>query len=213
MKQVLIVAGGPIQNEQLQVELSAQPDLIIAADRGGDYLLELGVRPNVLIGDFDSISKTTLQKMGHHGVEVRSYPTNKDQTDLELAVDLALQSSASQIRILGALGDRMDHTFANVGLLLKTLGNKSEAHLLDQKHDIMLIDRRVIIPRKLGWSISLIPLTVRVTGVTTKGLAYPLDGAVLNQKSTRGIHNEFISEQAIIEINRGRLLIICFCEN
>jgi thiamine pyrophosphokinase len=212
MKNVLIVGGGPVSQSQLKWELDEKPDLIIAADRGGDYLAELAVFPQVLIGDFDSLPGLTLSQMKAAGVEIRSYAVAKDYTDLELALNLALQKRAGRIHILGGLGGRIDHTLGNIGLLLQALDQGVETHLLDSNHDITITKDRLGIKNKLGWAVSLIPLTLKVSGVTTTGLAYKLDKAELLLQSTRGIHNEFTEETATIELAEGVLLVICFRE-
>ena len=210
---VLIVGGGPVRFPQLEQELATKPDLVIAADYGGSYFAKMGIFPHVLMGDFDSLSKTDLNQLAASPVEVITFPTHKDYTDLELALDFALARKPKQVRILGGLGNRLDHTLGNIGLLLKPLSAKVEAHLLDEFHDIFLLKNSVIkIKNKPGWALSLIPLSQKVTGVTTSGLLYPLSNAELNLNSGRGIHNEFSKEIASIQVNEGTLIIICFRE-
>jgi thiamine pyrophosphokinase len=213
MKNVLIVGGGPITLSQLQHELLKKPELIIAADRGGSYLAELAVLPEVLIGDFDSLPQKTLQQLVEAGVEVKSFAVTKDYTDLELAVDLALAKDATRINILGGLGGRIDHTLANIGLLLKALERGVEAHLIDLLHDIMVTKDQVILKRKPGWAVSLVPLSLKVLGVTTTGLTYKLDKEDLLLQSSRGIHNEFTEETATVELIQGVLMVITFKED
>jgi thiamine pyrophosphokinase len=210
MKNVLIVGGGPITLAQLKFELELKPELIIAADRGGAYLKELAVLPTVLIGDFDSLPPETHQSIVAAGVEVKAFAVTKDYTDLELAVDLALERGATRINILGGLGGRIDHTLGNIGLLLKALDQDVEAHLLDPGHDILVIREGMTLKKRLGWAVSLIPLSLKASGITTKGLAYKLDNADLLFQSTRGIHNEFMAETATVELTQGVLMIIVF---
>jgi thiamine pyrophosphokinase len=123
---------------------------------------------------------------------------------------MALKKGATRIRILGGLGGRLDHTLGNIGLLLRTLEQGVETHSLDSTHDIMVTVSKLSLKKKPGWSVSLIPLTLKVLGVTTTGLAYKLDKAELFIDSTRGIHNEFIEETATVEVTDGVLLVICF---
>jgi thiamine pyrophosphokinase len=210
MKNVLIVGGGPINLAQLKSELELTPTLIIAADRGGAYLNELAVLPMVLIGDFDSLSPETSRSMVEAGVEVKAFPVVKDYTDLELAVDLALERGATGIHILGGLGGRIDHTLGNIGLLLKALDQDIEAHLMDCGHDILVIKDRITLTKRPGWAVSLIPLSLKASGITTTGLAYQLNKADLLFQSTRGIHNEFIAETATVELTQGTLMVITF---
>lgn len=208
----LIVGGGPVHLPQLEQELASKPDLVIAADYGGSYFAKLGIYPNILLGDFDSLSKTVLTQMNEAHVEINSFPTHKDYTDLELAIDFALIRGTQQVRILGGLGNRLDHTLGNIGLLLKLLSKSIEAHLLDEFHDIFLTENTAQIINKPGWAVSLIPLTQKVTGVTTEGLLYPLTNAELYLDSCRGIHNEFTEEKAMIKVDEGILIVVCFQE-
>ncbi len=208
----LIVGGGPVHLPQLEQELALKPDLVIAADYGGSYFAKLGVFPNILLGDFDSLPKTVLAQMKDAHVEINSFPTHKDYTDLELAIDFALTKGTQQIRILGGLGNRLDHTLGNIGLLLKPLSKSIEAHLLDKFHDVFLMENSVQIINKPGWAVSLIPFSQKVTGVTTEGLLYPLTHAELHLDSCRGIHNEFTEEKAMIKVDEGILIVVCFQE-
>ncbi len=209
---VLIVGGGPVHLPQLERELMAKPDLVIAVDYGGSYFDEMGILPQVLLGDFDSLSKTVLSQMAASDVEIISFPTHKDYTDLELALDFALTKEPEEIRILGGLGNRLDHTLGNIGMLVKPLSKGVKAHLLDEFHDIFLISDFIRIRNNPGWAISLIPLSQKVTGVTTTGLLYPLTNAELYLDSGRGLHNEFTEETASIKVHEGTLIIVCFQE-
>ena len=213
MSNVLIVGGGPVYRPQLKSELDRQPDLIIAADNGASYLRELGFFPHVSVGDYDSLPDTVLEQMKAAHIEIHSFSPQKDYTDLELALDLAIKRGAVKIRIMGGLGRRLDHTLGNVGLLLKPLKLGIETHLFDEFHDVTLINKTIQLTRRPGWAISLIPLTHSVTGVTTIGLQYPLSKAELFLDSCRGIHNQFTAETANIEISEGILIVIFFRED
>jgi thiamine pyrophosphokinase len=210
MKQAIIIGGGPVSLSQLKDELQTRPDLLIAADHGAEYLLDLGVFPDILIGDLDSLSPEALKRIRQQGIIPKIYPAQKDQTDLELALDQAIAYGMNRIKILGGLGNRLDHTFGNTGLLIKALKHGIEAHLLDPYHDLTVMNQKIILPKKAGWAVSLVPLTETVKGVTTSGLAYPLNHEDLKIDATRGLHNEFAASQATVEIDGGFLLVICF---
>ncbi|MCL6591818.1 MAG: thiamine diphosphokinase [Firmicutes bacterium] len=210
MKQAIIVGGGPVSLRQLKEELQTRPDLIVAADHGAEYLLDLGIFPDILIGDLDSLSPPALERIQQHGILTKIYPAQKDQTDLELALDQTIDSGMGRINILGGLGDRLDHTFGNTGLLIKALKHGIEAHLLDRSHDLTVIGRRISLQKRDGWAVSLVPLSETVKGVTTSGLAYPLNHEDLQIDATRGLHNEFAASEATVEIEAGFLLVICF---
>ena len=121
MSSALIVAGGAVDLTQLQEELAKQPEIIIAADGGGTALAALKVYPDLLLGDLDSIASEIVSDFRLHGVELQIFPTNKDQTDLQLALEYAYQKGFKNIRVLGALGGRLDHTLGNLGLLCEAL--------------------------------------------------------------------------------------------
>jgi thiamine pyrophosphokinase len=213
MKRALIIGGGPVNIGQFAQELAQKPDLLIAADYGGFYCEQLGIIPQVLMGDFDSLSAPLVDKLMNAGARVVRYPVQKDETDMELALDLAMVEGSSRIHILGGLGLRLDHTLSNIGLFLKALPQKAEVHLLDEAHDITAIDHRIVLTRRAGWAVSLIPLTVKVSGISTSGLLYPLDNASLYLEKSRGIHNQFTAGTAIVEVAEGVLLVILFKES
>lgn len=211
MNTALIVAGGPIDLKKLQQEVEASSGSIIAVDGGGIQLFQLGVRPRVLIGDFDSLTPEVLAYFSNNGVEILRYPEAKDQTDLELAVDWAIDHNIEDLSIVGGLGNRLDHTLGNIGLLMKARQRGVKARLLDATHEVQLVDGRVVLTRKAGWAVSLIPLTV-VKGVSTAGLEYPLQNEDLHFQQTRGLHNRFVQEEAIIDLKAGLLLVVLFLE-
>lgn len=209
---VLIVGGGSIDIGQLRLELDCEPNLIIAADAGGQYLFDVGRFPQILVGDFDSLSQDTVLKMKGTGVEVLTYPVAKDQTDLELSLDLALARGATSIRIIGGLGGRLDHTLGNIGLLLKAYQKGVPAYLTDLLQEVTLVGSKIEIGNGSGCGISLIPLTIKVSGVTTTGLKFPLTDADLSSYQTLGIHNEFSHKTATVSIKEGILLIVVLRE-
>jgi thiamine pyrophosphokinase len=208
----LIVAGGPVCRDDLRGELATGPDLVIAADAGGKYLLELGVYPEILVGDLDSLPGEMVTQITAVGKTVRQYPPQKDQTDLQLALDVAAESGITAVTILGGLGRRLDHTLGNIGLLQYAAEAGINARLRDADHELFLAGERNVIATRTGWAVSLIPLSAEVTGVTTIGLKYPLNRETLYFNATRGVHNQFAAAEAIITVATGRLLIICFRE-
>ena len=210
--QVLLVGGGPVDLPLLRRELAQGPDLIIAADSGGKYLHDIGRPPHILLGDFDSLNREIVREMSDTGVEVFTYPAAKDQTDLELAVDMSLARGATEVRIIGGLGGRLDHTLGNIGLLLKAYQQGVPAFLIDSRQEVTVTDGAIRIPGEVGMGLSLIPLTLKVSGVTTTGLKFPLNNADLLSIQTLGIHNEYIENMAEITLREGILLIISFKE-
>jgi thiamine pyrophosphokinase len=213
MRRGLIVAGGPLDAAQLEAEVAGRPELIIAADSGGKYLLELGVLPDLLVGDFDSLAPEELRRMEAAGVKTRSFPSQKDETDLELSIEYARRDGITDLTILGGLGGRrLDHTLANIGLLLAARERGISARLIDPDQEVTLVGERGVFAFRPGWALSLIPLTAEVRGITTRGLAYPLRNETLHFGAGRGVHNQFELAEATVEVGEGILLAISFRE-
>jgi thiamine pyrophosphokinase len=208
----LIVGGGPVDLDGLRAELATGPELIIAADAGAKYLLELGVCPEILVGDFDSLPPQIVAQITAAGKAVYRYPPQKDQTDLQLALDAAAHAGVTAVNIWGGLGRRLDHTLGNIGLLQYAGEAGLSARLRDIDHELFLAGGYTVVKARPGWAISLIPLSPAVTGVTTTGLKYPLNEETLYFNVTRGIHNQFAAAEAVITVATGRLLIIYFRE-
>ncbi|HEX7714149.1 MAG TPA: thiamine diphosphokinase [Bacillota bacterium] len=213
MKQAILVGGGPVSLKQLKQELTIRPEILYAADRGATYLLELGVMPDLLVGDMDSFAESDLSRLAAAGVQIEKYPEAKNETDLELVVGQALKAGALRIRIFGGLGGRFDHTLGNLGLLVNSLEHGVEAYLIDETHEITATSRDIVLTAKPGWAVSLIPWTNRVTGVTTTGLKFPLQNDTLYFSHTRGIHNQFTAATARVTMKTGILLIVSFKED
>ena len=215
MSTVLIVGGGPVDLGQLQAELATAPELIIAADGGGAYLAKLQSDPDLLIGDLDSLAPEIVNDFRMRGIEIHTFPTNKDQTDLQLALEFAYSRGLKEIRILGALGGRLDHTLGNLGLLMEALRQEAKVWLLDPQTEITLIGAELELIPRAGWGLSLIPFTQNVKVITTIGLKYPLINETLLVVNTKGIHNEFVAldQKAKIIVKEGFLLVVLFQEN
>jgi thiamine pyrophosphokinase len=185
-------------------------DLIIAADGGGRHCLALGLTPHLVVGDFDSIDPEQLTLLRQAGAELIRYPTHKDYTDLELALQHARQRGAEQVLVLAALGGRWDQTLANVLLPAAHQFADLPIHLLDGNQEISLVHagQTQILQGSPGDTLSLIPLMGDALGVTTHGLEYPLQGETLSFGSTRGVSNVLLGEQARISLEAGLLLCV-----
>lgn len=206
----VIVANGIIQdNHEIRAAIQSA-DILIAANGGALHCMALGFYPTVVVGDFDSLS--TEQKLGLQakGVELSVHPRMKDQTDLELALDYTINTGAQDILLLGVMGGRLDQTIAN--LLLITRPDWSTAKItlidgLDFAHLIRTGDA-ISIHGEIGEIVSLIPLTDKVIGVTTKGLLWSLNNSQLELGSTLGVSNELSTPSASIQLKKGHLLVV-----
>ncbi len=183
-------------------------DWIIAADGGARHCLELGIHPAVVIGDLDSLSDTDLAALRLDQAQIIQFPRQKDYTDLELALDYALKQGAGEIIILGGLGERWDHTLAN--LLLPAAFAPARIRLVDDKQEIGFIHsgEQVQIHGRQGDTISLIPLSKEASGVSTQHLEYPLNNESLHFGSTRGVSNALLSECGHVSLHEGLLAYV-----
>ncbi|MCL2604588.1 MAG: thiamine diphosphokinase [Defluviitaleaceae bacterium] len=228
---ITIIANGTIENYAATRKRIIGSDYFIACDGGLRHFPLLGFTPDCIIGDFDSAPPELLADYRTRGVPVVSFPSEKDETDLELAVAHAIALSPGgegfggctplkaksvvataeplapcSIVIVGALGGRIDHALANLHVLAQC-GN-IPAEIWDESTSIRLIKNHIKLFKNNYNTLSLIPLTSDVTGITTKGLYYPLQNGTLRAGETRGVSNQFTNETAEISVKNGLLLAV-----
>lgn len=206
--EAVVVCGGNINDYSKSRRYFKDNILVICADGGARHLRNLEIIPDILVGDFDSISSEDYYFYTDKKVEIVRYPVEKDMTDTQLAIEIAVQKGCKSVTLLGATGTRLDHTMANVFLLKKLLDSGIRGVLADEHNEMELIKDRINLVKENTEKVSLIPVFGRVTGVSTKGLYYPLDKATLEPGTTWGISNEFTETQAAITIEEGILLVI-----
>jgi thiamine pyrophosphokinase len=206
----VVFAAAPVRPRvRLKARLASLCEpYVVAADAGAATALAFGLRPNVVIGDLDSIDGATLARLKADGVAFETFPRDKDATDGELAVQRALQTEPAELILLGFLaGPRLDQAVANVLLLVRI---SVPVTMLDEHNECVLLrsgEERAWRP-DADEIISLIPLGRSVDGVRTRGLRWPLDGERLELGDTRGISNEPVSAADVgVSIERGLLLI------
>ena len=206
----LIFANGVFKSSRYIQSVINNHELIIAVNGGTMHCISLGITPDIIIGDMDSIDNNKLQKFKKRGTEILNFPRQKDQTDLELALMLSLERGADEIIILGALGKRWDMTLANIFLLCKPDPNAAAVRILDADCEIVLLRGGIThkIYSETGGLLSLMPLGGDVYGVTLSGLKYPLKNETLKLGCTRGVSNLFLEKTASIAIKKGLLLCI-----
>jgi thiamine pyrophosphokinase len=203
-----IVANAPELDVGPYTELLQAATIIIAADGGALALLRIGLMPQIVIGDMDSLDQATLTDLEQRQVELRRYPRAKDETDLELALLLAADLGATQIDVLGALGGRWDHTLANVAMLCLPVLRNRRVRLLDHRQALYLVQEQTQLDGNPGDTLSLLPLTPQVEGVTTHGLLYPLNDATLYFEHARGISNVLLEPPGHVQVRSGMLLVV-----
>jgi thiamine pyrophosphokinase len=204
----VIVASAPELDIAPYQEHIRAADLLIAADGGALPLLRAGIVPHVAIGDMDSIDAAGLVELAAHGVALRRFPREKDETDLELALLYAAAIGATAIDILGALGGRWDHTLANVALLALPELRERRTRLLADRQTLFLVRDAAMLEGHAGDTVSLLPLAGDAHGVTTKGLRYPLDDATLSYERARGVSNVLLDPPGHVSLREGLLLVV-----
>ncbi|NQT10862.1 MAG: thiamine diphosphokinase [Desulfobacteraceae bacterium] len=203
----IIFANGTIDNSD---SILSGKDLIIAADGGLHHCLRLGITPDVVIGDLDSLTTDDIKGPQIAGVEIIRYPAKKDQTDLELALRLAIDRGADEIVVFGAMGGRWDMSIANILLPAEQNLSNATIRIIDGRHEIMLLraGKEITFQGKKEDILSLIPLGRDALGITTVGLEYPLKDDLLRFGSSRGISNVFIENSATVFLKQGLLLCV-----
>lgn len=207
----LIVTGGQANEKLIRNIINNEKfDNIIASDRGLEIICKCSIKPNYIIGDFDSVCKNTLKEYENNSnIKIIRLNPEKDFTDTHMALKLAIEIKSDEIIIIGATGTRLDHTIANINILKETLDNNIECKLINEKNEIKLIDKKTtIIKDKEFRYVSIIPLTTTVEGVTLTGFKYKLNNAKLKIGESIGISNEQIEDKAMIDIKNGILIVI-----
>ena len=200
MKHCVIFGARPISAAMRPFYETA--DVLIAADAGWQSAKELGLVPDICLGDYDSAAAP-------QGAE--RLPAEKDDTDTHYAAKKALALGATHVTILGGLGGRLDHTLANFQTVLFLQQQGVQAVLADENTEMhVLLPGTHTVPQKDSCYVSLFPISELATGVTLQGLKYPLQNAVLSNVFPIGVSNEFAAENAIISLKTGGLyMLIC----
>lgn len=207
-QRAMIFVNGELPHPQAAQALLGVDDLLIAADGGARHLLGMGINPHVLIGDLDSLTDEEVQQMASAGVKILRYPADKDWTDLELALRYAIDSGCRVIRLIGALGGRLDQTLGNILLLANPTHTDLDMGLDDGVEEVRLVREHLELDGEPGEIVSLLPLEQSVQGVRTLGLRWALNNETLQRHETRGISNEMLGTRAEVFIKSGLLLAV-----
>ena len=204
----VIVSSGTINDYEYMKKYFEGAELVISVDGGALHLRRFGIKPGLLVGDFDSITPECLKEYESQNIEIVRFPRQKDMTDTEIAVEIALERGSTHIVFLGAMGTRLDHSLSNIFHLKKLHDNNVTGIVADERNEITLIDSSIKLDKAEGMKVSLLPLTDVVRGVTTKGLMYPLHNATMKLGSSWGVSNEFSGDTAEVTIIEGLLLVM-----
>ena len=199
-----IYVGGEINAANI-TERPDKEDLVIAADSGFDNAARLGVTPSVMVGDFDSVREKKIPD----GVEIYRVPAEKDLTDTQLAVEVALSRGMRDIVIIGGLSGRLDHTMSNLGLLEHLESLHVCAVMTDGVNRVRFLrNNSTLIPRGGYTYLSLLVADKEAKGVEVLGCKYPLKKAKLERTHQYAVSNELVGNCAMISVRRGGLFVI-----
>ena len=199
----LIISGG--EYSELPDDIP-EPDHVIACDRGWKYARILGYTPDLIVGDFDS------SEMPPEDMSICCLPVEKDDTDTMRAARIALKEGCRSAVICCAFGGRLDHTLANIQTGAYLASEGVETMLVGTgSRAVILAGGETVIPRKDGWSLSVLSLSDASSGVTIKGTKYECEDIEMMGTYPLGVSNTWASEEARISVKEGMLMII-FCE-
>ena len=213
MKTAVIVTGGKIEELFVRSFLETHSyDYLIGVDKGIEFLKRESRIPTHIVGDFDSSSTDTLNwfRKKEEKVEIRTFLPEKDETDTQIAVDLAIELQCQTIYILGATGTRLDHMMGNLQILSVPFHRGISCYLLDGHNRVQLCSSYLKLKKEeqFGDYVSLIAHSERVTGITLRGFYYPLLDAELDNKTTLGVSNKIVEKEAEIFVKTGELFVI-----
>lgn len=200
---IVIIGAGQIESKDFLLPELNQADLIIAVDGGLNRLHELKIVPNIFIGDCDSVKKELISTLPEEAEIIREL-SDKDETDMELAVDLALKKNPKKITLLQAKGSRFDHSLVNYYLLfkkpglieLKTATDRSIA-LKENENNAFSVEKNC--------NISFLSISEEVVGLTTTGLKWELKEATIKQSGLT-ISNVSVANEVLVKFQKGKLI-------
>jgi len=203
-----IFANGVIERLDLIPPLIQPGEKILAVDGGAFYVKTLGLVPDMLIGDLDSINQDVLDWVASYEIPIKRFPVEKNKTDLELAIQEALHIGCVDLVVIGALGGRFDQALGNLALLIAFVAQQAHIAFDDGLERVDIIHSELVLHGAVGDRVSLLPVCNPVEGIQTTGLRYPLHDEMLYPQKTRGISNRMESSTATIKIRSGELLCI-----
>lgn len=207
---IILFVNGDFPGAEKIISQIQEDDILIAVDGGLSHMVGHGLTPNMIIGDLDSADPHDVARFEAQGVPVQKFPCEKNETDLELALEAALKMPPATIWITAAFGKRLDQTLGNIFLLTRLDVENVDIRLIDGQQEVFLVRHSATILGAPSQRVSLLPLCGPVIGIHTEGLKYPLTGETLYPERTRGISNQLTGHTATLTIQEG--LLICIHE-
>lgn len=208
MEECYLVGAGEFQKDFFSYK---EREFLIAVDGGYTYLKELGIKPHIAIGDFDSLKEMGMseKEIEKEGLTVKRLPCEKDETDVFSALSYGLELGKREFHIYGGLGGRLDHSMANIQCLNYLKSQDAFGYLYGIKTILTVVEEESLsFRREAKGFFSLFAMDEKVQGITLEGVKYPLSNAVLTNEYPLGVSNEFIGERAVITVGKGRALLI-----
>lgn len=197
-----------ILSESEPCNLEDSFDIILASDGGYKTAKKMDLNIDVLLGDFDSITSEELNEARNKGIKTISFPSDKDKTDGEIAVDYAISFGSNEIVILGSFKEELDHALGNLFLLFKIDKVGIASKLITQLYEIEIINSRKEYLEKQGHELSLIPVSEVVEDLNIQGSRYNLKDVKVEMGQTLTLRNIIIDKKAIVYFNKGKVLSI-----
>jgi thiamine pyrophosphokinase len=205
---VVVGGGGPPELDPGALGVPHDRVLVVAADSGLEGARRLGLTPDLVVGDMDSVDPAGLAAAERAGVPVERHPAAKDATDLDLAIDAALARGARRIVAITGAGDRFDHALAvALSLAAPRLAGVAVEGWIGRAR-LWVVRDEAVLTGEPGDLVSLLPVHGPARGVTTEGLLYPLVGEDLEPGTTRGVSNELTATAARVRVRAGVLLAV-----
>ena len=220
----IIVSGGTADREfvkeqyeeaKLHAEKHGEICYVIAADKGVECCMDLGIVPDHIVGDFDSIEPAKKQEMESLNTQITYLNPEKDDTDSEAALNIAFEESTGNIYFVGSTGTRLDHVLGNMMILGKGPEHNRKIWMIDPHNKVYMLTADeypacAVIRRdkQFGQYISIVAVNGTAYGVTLEGLKYELEDYDLPSFTSLGISNELVDTVAKIRVQLGSLLVI-----
>lgn len=206
MDGIIVANGNFINYEELKKSIS-KGSFLIAVDGGLDHILKIGKKPDIVIGDLDSLDENSKRYLNENDIKVEKFPSDKDYTDLELAIYLAKEQNIKNLEIFGATGTRLDHSFGNLMLLKKINKLNINGKLIDLNNEVYYTDSELTIEKRENYFLSIIALNPEGIIADLEGLKYSKKAINILQTDTLGISNEIISDKGKINILEGEAFV------
>ena len=211
-KRTVIVSGGILEKEfVLPILQSEETEFIIGVDKGLQFLYENEIKPDYIVGDFDSVPREIVEYYRtEENVPIREFNPVKDASDTEIALRLCLGLRRKEIYILGGTGNRIDHLWANIQCLNIALAAGSEAMILDSHNRIRILEHGITLTRAeaFGKYFSVFPLELPVEDFSISGAKYPLQNHLLSAGDSLCVSNEFAEDEVNISFVCGKVILM-----